>query len=289
MNKSVLAIALPIIAMGTAMAASKRAEINVKINRRITVVTAPKPTPKPTPTPAPTPTPTPQPVAAARLLPLDLSDMRLWNWGGKWHASEWANNMGPIPWHYDRVRQPDGGDTYFRLDSAGAPELMANGGTPSHALGLWEADVTLPQLKDGLVVAPLWLYDGASRDEIDFEYAGRNGLDVTLHASLNGVMQYNTVRLFAGRDMSGERHRFGIKVDQPAGYVEMYLDGALVHRWSRAGMKFFVTHPVKPVISMWAADSSNSDFVSWVGRWGGLPANASLTMTVHGYGYTPLR
>lgn len=252
----------------------------------------------PAPVPAPSPTPTPDVTldtnvdaealrrAPVALPPLNLSDMSLWNWGGRWHASEWGNGMSPIPWHYDRVVQPAGKDTLFTLDATGAPQLQAMGGTPVYTRGLWETEVTLPRLTDGVVVAPLWLWDDASRDEVDFEFAGRGGLDVTLHAAVNGQMRQDTVRLFAGRDMSGQRHRFGIRIDDQAGLVDMFVDGVRVHRWERSKMAFFVSRPLKPMIEMWAADPNNAGFVGWVGRWTGLPNGQPLRMTVHGFGYT---
>lgn len=286
---TLLSSLLALIAAAAATKAKSDADAS-----KVTVVSGKKtPIPIPTPTPTPKPTPTLAPAVAAvpalaTLKPIDLSDMRLWNYAGKWHASEWGNGMGPLPWKYDHVTQPTGTDTFFKLDAAGAPELQAMGGTPVSSRAMWEADVTIPKLKDGLVVAPLWIWDSGSSDEVDFEFAGRKGLDVTLHAPLNGYMQQNTVRLFAGRDMSGERHRFGIKVDTAAGYVEMYFDGVLVQRWDRSKMAFFVSHPMKPMFSVWAADPNNDGFVSWVGKWPGLAANETLTMTVHGYGYTPL-
>lgn len=230
----------------------------------------------------------PTPIAQP-LLPLDLADMSLWNWGGKWHASEWSNWMSAIPWKYANVTQPAGRDTYFRLDASGAPQLQAMNGTLATANGSWEADVTLPELHDGLIVAPLWLWDAGSRDEIDFEIAGRDGLDVTLHANLNGTMQRSSVRLLKGQNLSQQRHRFGIKIDQAAGFVDMYLDGVRVHRWNRAAMGFFVSQPLKPMIEMWAADPNNSGFVSWAGKWAGLAPGQSVNMTVHGFGYTPPR
>lgn len=262
----------------------------------ITVVAGPSPTPSPTPTSSTTqvaaaPKPITTQVAAIQVValkPLDLTDMRLWNWAGKWHASEWANANGPIPWRYNHITQPNRADTFFRLDAAGAPQLQALNGTTAYGSGLWETDVTLPKMRDGLIVAPLWIYDTTSRDEVDFEFAGRKGLDVTLHAALNGVMQSNTVRLFAGVDMSGQRKRFGIKMDQAAGYVEMYVDSKLVHRWDRSKMSYFVSKPLKPWIEMWPANPANTGFVQWAGKWTGFATGETLTMTVHGYGYSPL-
>ncbi|MEG3174742.1 family 16 glycosylhydrolase [Sphingomonas sp. RB3P16] len=215
--------------------------------------------------------------------------MALWNWNGKWTASEWGNGNSPLPWRYNHIRQVNRGDTTFTLDASGAPQLQAQNGTAAAANGLWETEVTLPKLKDGLIVAPLWVYDPASRDEIDFEFAGRKGLDVSLHAAVQGVMKVSTVRLYPGVDMSGQRKRFGIKVDQTSGFVEMYVDRVLVYRWNRSTMSFFVSKPLKPWIEMWPAITSNAGFVSWAGKWQGLAANETLSMVVHGYGYTPLR
>lgn len=268
------------------------------------VAVVPGPLPVSTPTPSPSPTPTPTPTATttqqgtptpanpasdlSKLPPVDLSDMKLWNYAGKWHASEWDSAVSTIPWRYNHVTQPNRADTYLRLDEAGAPELQAVTGTPAQTDGLWEADVTLPTLMDGLVVAPLWLYNQKTHDEIDFEYAGRKGLDVTLHANVNGAMKQTSVRLFAGKDMSGQRHRFGIRTDLAAGVIEMFFDGKSVQRWTRDKAPIFITTPLRPWFSMWAANPANAGLVGWTGTWPGLPAGGSLTMTVHGYRYTPL-
>lgn len=255
--------------------------------------------PAPAPTPMPTPKPTaatvttsattlaPVPVALTPLPPLDLSGMWLWNWNGKWMASEWGNGNSQIPWRYNHVVRQSSGDVKFRLDSAGAPQLQALNGTPAYSRGLWEAEATLPQLREGMVVAPLWLYDPASKDEIDFEFVGRRGLDVTIHAYPGGVHKQNTVRLFAGIDMSGKRLRFGIRLDEAAGTSAMLIDGKVVHSWSKAQLGFFVTKPVKPLIEVWAADPTLAWLTAWTGTWAPLATGDSRTMTVHGYGFSP--
>jgi hypothetical protein len=279
---SVLILAAAASAQLAAVKSSAKADKDAPIISTLQKPTFLTPTPMPTPVVAPAPTTTPLP-------PLNLTDMWLWNWGGKWMGSEWDNANGPIPWRYNHINQVAGKDTNFTLDAAGAPQLQAMSGTPAYARGLWETEVTLPSLREGLIVAPLWVYDPNSRDEVDFEYAGRKGLDVSMHVYVNGVHQQNTVRLFAGTDMSGQRHRFGIKADQAAGYVEMYLDGKRVHRWDRSSMSYFISHPVKPWIEMWPANPAYPNFVQWVGAWKGLAANEKLTMTVHGYDYTAIK
>ncbi len=225
--------------------------------------------------------------ALRTLAPLDLTTLRLWNWSGKWIGSEWSNANSPLPWKFNHIKQPAAADTLLTLDAEGAPQLQA-GASEAKRDGLWETDVTLPQLRDGLIVAPLWLYDPGSRDEIDFELAGKTGLDVSIHVYVNGVHKSKTVRLFAGTDMSGQRKRFGIKVDQLAGYAEIYLDGKLVHRWDRASLGYFVSRPLNPWIEIWAANPTNSGFVQWAGKWSALAPSQTLTLRVHGYGYSTL-
>lgn len=261
---------------------------------QIPTTTTATPTPSPTPTPTATATPvatTTAPTTApvlAKLAPLNLSDMRLWNWNGKWHASEWDHANSTIPWRYNRVARQSTGDVKFRLDATGAPQLQAMNGTPAYGSGLWEVDATLPALREGMVVAPLWLYDPTSKDEIDFEFVGRRGLDVTLHAYPNGVHKQNTVRLFAGTDMSGKRMRFGIRLDQTGGTATMLVDGQAVHTFDRAKLGWFVTKPVKPFIELWAANPKLTWLTQWTGIWAPLAAGEHRTMTVHGYGYAPL-
>lgn len=226
------------------------------------------------------------PAATTSLPPLDLSGMRLWNYNAKWHASEWANAGGPIPWKADHVKPQPNGDVHLILDSAGAPQLQAVKGMTGYTSGLWETEVTLPQMQDGLIVAPLWLYHSGSKDEIDFEFAGTKGLDVSMHAYPGGVHKQKTVRLFPGQDMSGQRKRFGIRLDLQQGFADMYVDGQMVHRFDRTELGFFVSNPLKPFIEMWATDPNNAGFVSWTGGWKGLQPGERKVMVVHGYAHS---
>lgn len=277
----------------TKASAKSVTKVEKKVVKAAPVVTLPKPpatavTPVAQPTPAPSATSgaTVTAVRLATLPPLDLSNMRLWNYAGNWHASEWANAMSFTPWRYNRVTRATNGTVNFTLDAAAAPELKAEAGIRAAKDGLWEAIVTLPKLRDGLVVAPLWLYNNSTRDEIDFEYAGRKGLDVTVHKYVNGLHVSKTQRLFAGVDMSGQRKRFGIQVSQSSGTIKMYLDGVLVHTFDKNTMGFFPTSDMRPIISMWPARSDWGNFVDWVGKWTPLKSNEKLVMVAHGYGYT---
>lgn len=250
---------------------------------------APSPSPSPTATPTPTATATAATIATATSLPpLDLSTLALWNWSGVWIASEWNNANSTIPWRYSRISQPAKTDTLMKLDATGAPQLQGGGGMPAYASGLWESEVTLPTLRDGVVVAPLWIYNSTTRDEVDFEVPGRKGLDVTIHSWPNGVHRSQTVRYFAGTDLSGKRLRLGIKVDQAAGTIEMLVNGTRIHRWDRAAMTYFPSSEMKPWFEMWAANPANTGFVQWAGKFTGFRSRESMTLKIHGYGYTPL-
>ena len=205
-------------------------------------------------------------------------------WGFKtWMASEWAS-MGPVPFKFDHVRT-NGSDTVFFTDADGGPELKAYdyASGADKVSGYWEADVTLPQLRDGLIVAPIWLYNKDGGHEVDFEFAGRKGLDLSVHVANSTVA---SVRLHAGEDWSGQRHRFGIKMNEAEKWAEMYIDGVMVKRFD--GLTSFPNTPMRPIMEMWAADPNDGGIVNWAGKWAGVATDETLVMTVHGYRYTPL-
>lgn len=203
--------ASPITLSGTMVATTSQSPV------KTASVTVLLPTPTPVPTPIANATPKATVTASAlanrpRLPTLDLSDMKLWNLAGKWHASHWANEFSLTRWKFARILKGKNGEVKFVLDATGAPELAAGSGITAHKDGLWETEVTLPVMRDGMVIAPLFLWNNDTRDEVDFEFAGRKGLDVTVHKYINGLHITKTVRLFAGVDMSGQRKRFGISV-----------------------------------------------------------------------------
>jgi hypothetical protein len=221
------------------------------------------------------------------LPPLDLSGMRLFNYNGSWHASEWANGASKIPWHFNHVRQT-GSEVTLLLDAKGAPQLQAVSGTPAQTAGLWESDVTLPQMREGVVVAPLWIYDRTTKDEVDFEFAGRSGLTVSMHAWPGGNHITKTIPVLAGTDFSNRRACFGIKVDKAAGKVDMLVDGKVIYTWDKSQQNFFVSQPMRPFIEMWAADPANAGLSEWTGKFAGFAPGENMLMTIHGYRFSNL-
>ena len=141
-------------------------------------------------TPEPTPGSVPNPYCRSQpsgdLPPLDVSDMRLWNYEAAWHASQWDNAFSRIPWRSDHVSLAANGDVVLRLDGSGAPQIKSGSRIAMADKGTWETEVTLPEMREGMVVAPLWLFNQDRREEIDFEFAGTKSLDLSLHAYPRG-------------------------------------------------------------------------------------------------------
>ena len=159
------------------------------------------------------------------LPPIDISAMKLFDYSQPWHASDWQHAFSDIPWKFDHVTA-SGSDVVLILDPTGAPELKGVG-QEGHYRGVWEADVSLPEMREGFVAAPLWLYtkynDGKA-GEIDFEFT-RLGLQLTLHSEHTGSHQQHGVTVMAGQDWSRQRYKLGIRADIQAGYIEMFVNG----------------------------------------------------------------
>ncbi|WP_035655979.1 family 16 glycosylhydrolase, partial [Bradyrhizobium sp. STM 3809] len=232
-------VTIAAVTAATAMTIWTRVTTGPGLIERLTAVVASDP-----------PAQLPQPVInidgnGCHLPALDISDMNKFDYKARWHASEWANAGSTIAWKYDHV-QPSGTQVVLRLDAEGAPQLQAVDGTVPQDDGLWESDVTLPELREGVIVAPLWVYDRDTKDEVDFEFAGRRGLDVSMHAWPGGKHHTTTVRLFAGTDFSHKRMCFGIRAKRASGQVEMLVNGVVVYTWDRSKMDFYISHPMRP-------------------------------------------
>jgi len=219
------------------------------------------------------------------LPPLDVTEMRPWNYDAAWHASQWDNDFSRIPWRSDHVTFAANGDVMMRLDRSGAPQIKSERRIAMADKGIWEVEVTLPEMRPGLVVAPLWLYNEGLREEIDFEFVGTKGLDLSLHAYPDGEYRKTVVPLFRGVDFSNCTVRFKIVADIPAGWAEMYIEDVLLHRFEKEDIGHFATGATRPIIEMWAARDDNRGFVQWLDKWQGLSAGEALTMRVHGYRY----
>lgn len=214
-----------------------------------------------------------------RLAPIDLNDMKLWNWEGRWHASHWDNPWSSTPFSFDHVQQDEAGNTHLIFDAEGAPELRAQRGHPFSTKAYYEVDVTVPELRSGLVVAPLWLWNNDTKDEVDFEFVGDQYLQTTVHSYRSGSHK-TQVHKFYG-DFSGRRMRFAIETDLAEGRIDMLVNGEIIHTYYN-NTNAFPTGKMRPVMSMWVGDQV--DWAEpWTGPWGGLKDDEQIVMTVHGY------
>ncbi len=218
-------------------------------------------------------------TTSSDLPPIDLSDMRLWNWYGQWHASNWDNAWSTIPYRYDHVTQDEAGNTHFIFDANGAPELKAQNGHPYSTKAFYEVDVTLPELRSGMVVAPLWLWHDHTRDEVDFEFVGDKFLQLTIHSYGSGEHKTQEHRITG--NFSAQRMKLGIATDLAAGEIDMLINGQVVHTFYN-NTNAFPTGEMRPVISMWVGDNV-SWAEPWTGPWQGFSQDEQIVMTVHGY------
>ncbi len=228
--------------------------------------------------------PLPEPNMRLRLPRIYLSDMQPWNWNGMWHASEWANGDSTIPWKYGRVRQAFGGDTHFILNASGAPELKAQRGHPEWTKGMYEVDVTIPDMRSGLIASPIWLYNDRTEESIAVQIIGKRHLQITINGAPDGVRKAEEFRLPG--DFSGRRMRIAIRRHATLGLIDVFIDGELVHGFNEESPAF-PRSAMRPIISMHAADK-HGWARQWAGKWEPLSSGDRIRMTVHGYRATPL-
>lgn len=125
---------------------------------------------------------------------------------------------------------------------------------------LWELDVTLPQMPDGLIAAPLRTFNGAPFDEIDFEVVGRTGLQLTFWTAVGGRRTAVWSDKVIPGDLSGRRFRLGIAYE--AGErIRLFVDGRVVADIPPENSPTGVpTMSQKPYFDLWAANGLNPDW-----------------------------
>ncbi|XUU60688.1 hypothetical protein ACRAQ6_00010 [Erythrobacter sp. HA6-11] len=227
--------------------------------------------------------PLPEPNTDLRLPRIYLSDMQPWNWNGMWHASEWANGDSTIPWKYGRVRQAFGGDTHFVLNASGAPELKAQKGHPEWTQGMYQVEVTVPDMRPGLIATPIMLYNDRTEESIAIQIIGKRHLQITIQGAPEGLRKAEEFRLPG--DYSGRRMRIALRRHAELGLIDVFIDGEKVHGFNEESPAF-PRSAMRPIISMHAADK-HGWAKQWAGSWQPLSSGERVRMTVHGYRATP--
>jgi len=198
--------------------------------------------------------------------------------------SQWSESkLGGYDWRVDHavVR---GGDLVLSVSERASGQVQTNG-SAARTDGMWEVDVTLPPMRDGLIAAPLWTFNAKTFDEIDFEIVGRTGLQLTLWSSVEGRHTAVWSDTVLRGDLSGRRLRLGI-VYEAGRRVRFYVDGDLAADVTPADAPLgFPSTPQKPYFDLWVANGLHP---GWAGRWTPLPSGVKLDMKVHGYRAGPV-
>lgn len=210
--------------------------------------------------------------------------LRLWDWSAPMAPSQWSESkLGGYDWRADHAVVRDG-ELRLSVSEKASGQVQTNDSAASSS-ALWEVDVTIPQMRDGLVAAPLWTFNDDTFDEIDFEVVGRKGLQLTIWSAVDGKHTTVWSRQIIEGDLSGRRFRLGI--GYAAGErVVFFIDGQRVAEVTPADApQGFPSTPQKPYFDLWVANGLNP---GWAGRWTPLQSGERLTMRLHGYRAGPL-
>lgn len=204
--------------------------------------------------------------------------LRLWDWKAPMTPSQWSEQkLGGYNWRADHAVIRNRA-LVLSVSERASGQVQTNNAASTNAF--WEVDVTLPQMRDGLVAAPLWTFNKATHDEIDFEVVGLTGLQLTLWSSVDGAHKAVWSKTAIRGDLSGRRLRLGISYE--AGRrIQFLVDGVVVADvLPEDAPEGFPYTPQKPYFDLWVANGTDP---RWAGRWTPLQAGERLDMVVHGY------
>ena len=211
--------------------------------------------------------------------------LRLWDWDAPMAPSQWSEpKLGGYDWRADHAVIRDG-ELVLSVSERASGQVQTQAAASGATEALWEVDVTLPSMRDGLIAAPLWTFNAKTFDEIDFEVVGRNGLQLTLWTAVDGKHTAVWSDTVIRGDLSGRRFRLAIAYE--AGRrVRFFVDGAVVADVTPKDTPLgFPSTVQKPYFDLWVANGLDP---GWAGKWRPLSRGESLRMRVHGYRAGPL-
>lgn len=205
--------------------------------------------------------------------------LRLWDWTAPLAPSQWGEpKLGGYDWRADHavIR---GGALVLSVSERASGQVQASAAGAA-TRGVWEVDVTLPEMRDGLIAAPLWTFNARTFDEIDFEIVGRKGLQLTLWSAVDGRHTAVWSETVIKGDLSGRRLRLAIAYDAGR-MIRFYVDGAVVAEVTPEDAPLgFPASPQKAYLDLWVANGLDP---AWAGRWRPLEKGRRLDMIVHGF------
>ena len=242
----------------------------------------------------------PPPITNVVLTKFSPTPVALYNYNDIYHPL-----TGPQP-----GKQPDGWVFAFENNVPNVAGELVHKLTNFKASGIkWEAEkklkktqghyiteATLPNLRNGVISNPLWLYsEGAAEGGHEYDFELMNGrIEYNLHNGNGGFTMKKTEK-----DLSGHRVRFEI-IRRP-GIVTMRItsltDGftdqliitpEIVKNWAtKTGAPVNLRFPPDNIAMFPLTEHWISRWDSWSGTWIPLSGTQSIDMILHGYSFLP--
>lgn len=209
--------------------------------------------------------------------------LRLWDWSAPFAPSQWSEpKLGGYDWRADHALIRDG-ELMLSVSEKASGQVQSNAAAAASS-ALWEVDVTIPPMRNGLIAAPLWTFNADTFDEIDFEVVGRKGLQLTIWSAVDGRHTAVWSRQVIDGDLSGHRYRLGIGYVAGERIVFLVNGRQVAEVRPEDAPRGFPSTPQKPYFDLWVANGLDP---GWAGRWSPLRPGERLTMRLHGYRTTP--
>lgn len=209
--------------------------------------------------------------------------LRLWDWSAPFAPSQWSEpKLGGYDWRADHALIRDG-ELMLSVSEKASGQVQSNAAAAASS-ALWEVDVTIPPMRNGLIAAPLWTFNADTFDEIDFEVVGRKGLQLTVWSAVDGRHTAVWSRQVIDGDLSGHRYRLGIGYVAGERIVFLVNGRQVAEVRPEDAPRGFPSTPQKPYFDLWVANGLDP---GWAGRWSPLRPGERLTMRLHGYRATP--
>ncbi len=194
---------------------------------------------------------------------------------GDLNPREWED-FNTTVWGDDKTRpyvgsteavrlDPDGGVTFLLRQNPPINGSLQAGGDLMTGEQFVEADIEVGRALSGLIQAPLWLYNGSTQEEINFEIVGVKGLTAAINADRKWV--WDSKGYLKAGDLTAWKARLGIYY-RPGQFVRFYIDGRLVAEATPANAKLngggFPTGKLKSYHGLWP-DTRGGSHEGWAG------------------------
>jgi hypothetical protein len=212
--------------------------------------------------------------------------LELWNYQNPFFPSQWGEaKLNGYDWRANHATISNG-SLLLSVSEKASGQVQGN---EYLSRALWEVDVILPEMRSGLVAAPLWLMSRDKSDELDFEFLGVKGLTLTAWTDVDGSKRavWSLGANGTGQigNLSGKRYKLGIAYNAGKSVTFYVNDKKLKTITPDDTGGRFPKLPLKPFFDLWVANGIDP---GWAGSWQPLPGGTTLTMQVLGYKVTPL-